>query len=512
MKKFFNKRIVLGMVLVFTFHLSPFTSVRAQMQAVFGYSTFYVPKTGMPYVETYLSFDAWTMEFQQQEDGKYRATAEVLTLLKQGDSVCFFKKYDLNSPSVSSLDELNFSFLDVQRFSMRNGIYDLEITLKDKGSDRPSATVVEKLVVNYDGKHPTMSNVQLMSSVKPTTKENILSRGGYDMEPYVSDFFPQQVEQLKYYYEVYDIDKEVGNNQFLAMAYIEQAETGTRFQAVQHVSRKNSSSMLPVYESMDIKALPSGNYNLVVELRNSKNQLMLYRKVPFFRSNPSVDGLDISDFANTFVGSLNDEDQLNTYLDALYPIASEREKTVSRDLIKRPGIEEKQAFLYRFWQERYPLNAEAEWLEYKKRIDYVQATFSYPKTQGIHTDRGRIYLKYGPPDFVRDEKNFVSAPARKVSSTFNSLEETPYGKTGNEESQGHVFYLPYQLWRYNKLPNDDPERVFLFWDEHRSGYYTLLNSNVRGEIQEAGWERRLCRNQLDENVIGEVGLQFERGY
>jgi hypothetical protein len=41
---------------------------------------------------------------------------------------------------------------------------------------------------------------------------------------------------------------------------------------------------------------------------------------------------------------------------------------------------------------------------------------------------------------------------------------------------------------------------------------TLLNSNVRGEIQEVGWERRLCRNQLDENVIGEVGLQFERGY
>jgi hypothetical protein len=75
-----------------------------------------------------------------------------------------------------------------------------------------------------------------------------------------------------------------------------------------------------------------------------------------------------------------------------------------------------------------------------------------------------------------------------------------------------VFYLPYQLWRYNNLPNDEPERVFLFWDEHRSGYYTLLNSNVRGEIQEAGWERRLCRNQLDENVIGEVGLQFERGY
>ncbi len=484
------------------------------MQAVFGYSTFYAPQTDMPYVETYLSFDAWTMQFKPTGEGTFRATAEVLTVLKQGDSVCYFKKYDLNSPTVGSLDELDFSFLDVQRFSVRNGIYDLEITISDKGSERPSATVVEKLVVNYDKQHPTLSSVQLMASATPTVKENVLSRGGYDMEPYVSDFFPEQVEKLNYYFEVYNIDKEVGRKQFLVSSFVEQAETGTRYMGMQPVGRKyNGASQVPVYGSLDIKALPSGNYNLVVELRNSKNELMLYKKVSFFRSNPGVKAAEeLSDFTGTFVGGYNDEEQLNIYLDALYPIASEREKQVSRDMIKRPGVEEKQAFLYRFWQVRYPLNAEGEWLKYKERIDYVQANFSYPRTLGIHTDRGRVYLKYGPPDFVRDEKNYVSAPARKVASNFNTLDETSYGKTGDEGTQGHVFYLPYQLWRYNKLPNDDPERVFLFWDEHRSGYYTLLNSNARGEVQEVGWERRLSRNQLDENIIGEVGLQFERGY
>ena len=55
------------------------------------------------------------------------------------------------------------------------------------------------------------------------------------------------------------------------------------------------------------------------------------------------------------------------------------------------------------------MNAEVEWLKYKERIDFVQANFSYPRTMGIHTDRGRVYLQYGAPDFVRDEKNFVSA-------------------------------------------------------------------------------------------------------
>ena len=78
--------------------------------------------------------------------------------------------------------------------------------------------------------------------------------------------------------------------------------------------------------------------------------------------------------------------------------------------------------------------------------------------------------------------------------------------------QGTIHYLPYQLWRYNQLPNDYSNRVFLFWDEFRSGYYKLLNSSARGEVRTAGWERDLSQKQLEEDVMGEVGEQFERGF
>jgi GWxTD domain-containing protein len=501
---------------VLTVLLAVLTTAQAQMQAVFAYSTFYAPGADMPYVETYLSFDAWTMQFKEQAGGTYRATAEVLTVLKQGDSVCYVKKYDLNSPAVDSLSKLDFSFLDVQRFSVKNGIYDLEITLRDKGSEYPESTVTEKLVVNYDKKHPAMSSLQMMSSIKPTEKENILSRGGYDMEPYVSDFFPEQVEQMHYYFEVYNIDKEVGSAPFLVTAYVEQQETGSRMESLQMSSRKKSAALVPVYGSLDISQLPSGNYNLVVELRNKAGEKMLYKKVSFFRSNPGVKDVDVSDFATTFAGRYTDEDQLNMYIDALYPLSSSSERSTAKELIRRPGLEEKQAFLYRFWQVRYPMSAEAEWLKYKERVDHVQAVFSYPKTQGIHTDRGRVYLQYGPPDFIRDEKNYVSV--NKMVSTFKGSTETLQtrgtlnGDDMTNPGQGHIYYLPYQLWRYNKLSSDDADRVFLFWDEHRSGFYTLLVSNARGEVQDPMWERRLCRQQIGENVVGEVGEQFNRGY
>lgn len=513
------KRLILFMVV----WMCGLTAVgQGGMQALFGYSTFYLPEQNRPYVETYLSFDAWTLRFAEVEAGVYRATVEVTLVVRQGDSVCFLKKYNLNSPTIGSLDELDFSFLDVQRFSLGNGIYDMELWLRDEGTDADASRVTEKLVVYYDNEHPMMSSLQLMSGAEPTVEENILSRGGYDMEPYVNDFVPEQVDRLNVYYEIYNVEKEVGRKPFMTVVYIENKETGKRAGGIEAVNRRNSSDFVPVYTSLDISSLPSGNYNLVVELRNRDNQTFLYKKLSFFRSNPGVKSKEVSDFATTFAGRYTDENELDIYLDALYPIASEEEKQVSRSLIHRPGLEEKQAFLYRFWQERNAMDPEGEWLRYKERVDYVQEHFSYPRTLGIHTDRGRVYLQYGPPDFVRDEKNFVSALriGNYERSQFEMENHTMLqGNTENPAagmydgpSQGHVYYLPYQLWRYNKLDTDDPNRVFLFWDEHRSGFYTLLNSNARGEVQDPGWERRLCRNQLKENVIGEVGEQFKRGY
>ena len=493
--------------------------LRAQMQAVFGYSTFYDVAGDRPYVETYLQFDAWTMKFVEQSVGVWGATVEVTLVVRQGDSVCYLKKYDLQSPTAGGLDELDFSFIDVQRFQLRNGIYDMELSLRDKGTDAEAVTVNEKFVLMYDREHATLSSVQLMAEAKPTVKDNILSRNGYDMEPYVSDYYPEQVDQLNYYYEVYNIDRELGNKPFMVMAYIEERQTAMRFDAQQTVSRKNSASTVPVYGTLDISELPSGSYNLVVELRNRDGQTLLVSRVPFYRSNPGVKGLEMNDFALTFAGRITDEQLLNTYLDALYPIASDDEKEVAQEMIRFSSLAEKQAFLYRFWARRDAVNPEGEWLKYKERIDHVQAAFSYPRTPGIHTDRGRVYLQYGPPDFIRDEKNYVSAnrigsnneqPYNTLNQGSNNNANRSDGYTGT--SQGHVYYLPYQLWRYNKLETDDPNRVFLFWDEHRSGYYTLLNSNARGEVQDPMWERRLSRQQLNENVVGEVGEQFNRGY
>ncbi|MBP5527317.1 MAG: GWxTD domain-containing protein [Bacteroidales bacterium] len=488
-------------------------SAQAQMQAMFGYSTYCLIDKHQPYIETYLQFDAWTMHFEEVTPGSYRASAEVTLVLRQQDSVCYAKKYELGSPTVSNLENLDFSFLDVQRFSVGNGIYNLDITLRDKGVDAPAASLTEKIIVNYGRTQPMLSSLQLLASVKPTVKENILSRGGYDMEPYVSDFVPEQIKQLNYYYEIYQLDNSFPREAVLTVAYIEVLETGRRA-TLEQVARRSVETMMPVLGSIDISNLPSGNYNLVCEVRNRDNQPLLYTKMPFQRSNPGMKESQKDEHAISFASRITDESMLDLYLDALYPLASETEKSVVADLVRRPALEEKQAFFYNFWKQRNALAPEAEWLKYKDRIDYVQEHFSYPLTRGIMTDRGRVYLTYGPPDYVRDEKNFcIMGHSTSMENRTTTLSDIG-NNLGDTDGAGigQVFYLPYQLWRYNRLSGDDQNRVFIFWDEHRSGNYTLLHSNARGEVQEADWERRLSRQQIPEGTIGEVGRQFNRGY
>lgn len=478
------------------------------LSAVFSYSTFYLPEDDQPYVESYLLFDASSLTFVKGDDGRYRGTVEVTMVYKSGDEIVYAKKYDLKSPSTASADDNHFSFLDVQRVGLKNGIYNLELSLSDKAKDDGGTSLLQRVNVNYAKRQASMSSLQLMSTVTPTTKENILSRGGYDMEPYVDDEIPSNMDVLNVYFEVYNIKKEVFSKPFACYMFVEERATGRRMPNVGSETRHEAKNLVRVISPLDVSLLPSGDYNLVVEIHDRNNENLLYKRLPFHRTKPSVVNNDEpSMYAGTFASRITDENKLNYYLDALYPLASDEEMSFIREVIKKnDNIVEKQAFLYKFWDKRHGEQAEMRWDEYRGWLEYVDAHYSYPRTPGYRTDRGRVYLQYGPPDYIRDEKNFVSTRRLDVGSAIHS------DLAGMAASQGHIYYLPYQLWRYNYMPTDSPNRVFLFWDEFRSGYYRLLNSNAKGETQEAMWERRLSQQQLPENVVGEVGEQFERGY
>lgn len=493
-----------------------------QLSVMFGYSSFYLPSTNQAYIETYLDFNAWTLNFAKEEgQDQYRATVEVAIVVRKNDSVAYVKKYDLKSPAISNPDKNDFTFFDLQRFGLENGIYDLELNFRDKNSNQQPLVYRDKLVVYYSSDKPTISNLQLMASATPTVQENMLSRGGYDMVPYINDFVPQSVNQLNLYFEVYNLNRELGAQGYTIDTYLMKRENGQRLNGFGNtLSRPIAKASDPIYTSIDIARLPSGNYTLVAEVRNMNGESLMKADLNFQRSNPHVeDDAMTSDYvAASFAALITDNEKLNYYIDALYPIASTMEIASGNQIVREGDVAAKQSYLYHFWVARDPLSPGEKWDEYRKRLEYVDEHFSYPKTPGYRTDRGRVYLQYGAPDYVRDEKNFVGALRitgnPKPQSNLEHTNESSMYNDVLDQGLGHIYYLPYQLWRYNNLPGNDANRVFLFWDDMRSGFYKLLNSNAVGEINTPFWERMLSQYQLPEEAEGqgEVGKQFSRGY
>ena len=117
--------LVLCLVLPFTL-----TAQKKSIQSFLSYTTYFVPDD-KPFIENALAFDCSSVVYQQFEPGQFKATVEIQTIFKQDEKVCNFSKIALDSPVVTDTTNVKGAFIDQQRFSLDNGKYLMEITIKD---------------------------------------------------------------------------------------------------------------------------------------------------------------------------------------------------------------------------------------------------------------------------------------------------------------------------------------------------------------------------------------------
>ncbi len=113
-------------------------------------------------------------------------------------------------------------------------------------------------------------------------------------------------------------------------------------------------------------------------------------------------------------------------------IISDEERTAFKRL---QTDDEKQAFIEQFWLRRDP-TPDTEENEFKeehyRRIAWANDRFA-SGIPGWKTDRGQIYIKFGPPD-------------ENDSHTSGGPGERPI-----EEGGGETTFFPYEIWRYRYL-------------------------------------------------------------
>jgi GWxTD domain-containing protein len=453
------------------------------LRAYLNYTIFDQPEKG-PYIETYLSVSGQSVIFQPKADGKFQATIEVTFIFRQGEEIREFDKYQLLSPEVTDTSLIDFNFLDQQRYFIPEGSYDMEIIISDVNAGRKPYNTVQPVTIRFEKDSICFSGIQLAESVKTTETLNILSKSGYDLVPMVHNYFPEDITKLIYYTEIYNSDLALGTGEkFLITSFIRSFETGNPLKDFVLYKRTDTKPVVPVLNEYDISKLPSGNYELVIELRNKQNELLVSNLLFFQRNNPSIQ-FNIADLASidvnaTFASRITSLDTLREFVQCLAPIATQFEKTFIFKQSFASDLKTNQQFLYNFWAFRDPVNPEKAWREYYSNVQIVNSAYKTQIQKGYETDRGRVYLQYGPPNIISESYNEPSS-------------------------------YPYEIWHYYELGTNQRNKKFVFYTtDLLANNFRLLHSDAIGEISNYKWQTVLNSRwydpyNVDQQLVPEI--------
>lgn len=455
------KKVQIPILILFLCSLALFSQGKT-VKAYLNYNTFFAPGQG-PFIETYLSVDGQSVTYIKNDKSQFQGSIEVTFIFRQNGEIKDYDKYQLFSPEVSDTSAINFSFIDQQRYFIPNGLYDMEIIISDLNAGKKPFSAIQPVEIDFNDKSICFSGVELVKSFTAATEQSILTKGGFDLVPMVHNFYPESVNKITYYTEIYNSDKDPGpGEKFLVTSMIKSFETGIPIKEFTSYKKYEAKSVVPVLNEYDISRLPSGNYLIAIEVRNKLNNLIAQNEMFFQRSNPNIQfdlvDLESIDVNATFANRITSSDTLLEYIKCLDPIATELEKTFIYKQAPAAELKTKQQFFYNFWASRSPLNPEEAWKEYYNQVLIVDKAYKTQISKGYETDRGRVYLKYGPPNIISESYNEPSS-------------------------------YPYEIWHYYELGGNQRNKKFVFYStDMLTNSFKLLHSDAIGEVSNYKWQ------------------------
>jgi GWxTD domain-containing protein len=435
----------------------------AALNAYFSYATFDRPSSS-PYIETYVHVSGQSVTLAENTFGKFQGKIEIQWVYKRSDSIIHYDKYNLLSPESETNSLKGKDFIDQQRVSLENGEYEIELRIKDLNSAEDAFTLRQKIKIDFPEDKISISEIQLIESYQSSDRNGTFDKNGYELIPYVNSYFPKEIKTLKFYAEIYRTLSLYGEDHVLRYS-ISNSGNNRILNEFASIRKQEPREVNVLLAEIPIEKLYSGNYNLTIEVFDKSNRLLAARQLFFQRSNLSEPGMLVEDYTNaeimnTFVSEMNDPAILADHVSSLYPVSSRTEARTAENLIAMNDVEKMKKYLYAFWQRKNPENPELAWLNYKAEVEKVQQSFGTRNKKGYETDRGRVYLQYGPPNSI----------------TGDDMDPTA---------------RPYSIWHYYQLGHQT-NRKFVFYSlGNSSNDYQLLHSDAQGELQDPAWELKL---------------------
>jgi GWxTD domain-containing protein len=301
---------------------------------------------------------------------------------------------------------------------------------------------------------------------------------------------------LPIYFEVYDFQSEFASDTLLVRYTILNNMGSQMFEAENPIFI--SGPRLGSTALFDIASLPTGNYLLVLDLLNSGGVLLA-------RSERRFDVLwSVYSWGRYEMEALGD----------LAYVFTESEMETFKGL----SPAEREGFLKEFWAEIDPTpgtGINEALIEHFRRVKHADQHFGAASARGALTDRGRLYIKYGPPDDIQShysDYEFVQGtrymegssdpvptdPFSRVGIKSGTSEAGRWDQTGSQtealsDQRGGstVHGKAYEIWSYDgagvpvrRLSDRVPRSArlrFVLVDEKGYGDYRLVYSSEKEE-------------------------------
>ena len=409
-------------------------------------------------------------------------TTEIAAWIEKDGKIIAVDKITMTAPDRQDSGTTALNYQSLLRLAGDTGLYQLFVAV---GPDPEHWDTLRGSVRMNSGNQTQLSQVLLAEHISSAqNNKNPFNRYGMEVLPLVhwgDHVFTSEKDVLRFYTEAYRIPE--GKKSVLTYALRSEERGELRADLGGRIKIEPDQAVNALQGGLDLSQVPSGRYSLELTLAVQDMDPSAFPKqsISFFRWNPG----EANQYARLsvdprWVELLGEGENLRRALSALYPIASLTERITIESLSQKDAADSlRWRFSQQFWTKRYPTEALTQATAYSSRVDEVNKRFSSKAMPGYATDRGRIYLQYGPPTLA---------------------ERRPY------ESDAY----PYEMWQYNTLdvPNTPYQinKIFIFGNfDLAGGNYELVHSSAIGEIQNPRWRIALQKRSYGVGDLDQTG-------
>ncbi len=335
-------------------------------------------------------------------------------------------------PIMTHITRTNPFVIDMFTLYLKSGEYRLNMSIE--AEDNGKGAILMPLRIPSRPESLSTSDIELIWATGEDTT-SIFSRYGLNLVPNPIDAYFPGHDTLIYLFEVYNLVPDSGK--YVVTSIVED-DTGRIVKSTRpQIKDKNGNSTAVVVGGIALGDLIPGRYRLKVQVTDISSGRSVQSDKQFVYSygavmEPDSEILNYAGFIEYFA-TPDEIDEYNSLPD-----------------------QGKVLFLKRFWHGK-GLSIQ----DVIKRVKYADEHFSLGKKKGRFTDRGRIYIKYGPPDEI--ERSGVA---------MSDLEK--------------------ETWFYYKGRGLE----FVFVDIDGTGDYKLVYSNAPDEPSMPDWRNYLSPSDI----------------